>query len=114
MNDVADHYAVALLHGLGDLYLSHGQHSRGRVLMLLAIQIDPDNVPLLGTLARAFLADSDGERALATVKRLEDLGETACGVELLRARALWLLGRPEPARVAFRRYLAQRATETLS
>lgn len=114
MNDIADRHAVALLHGLGDLYLRHGQHARGRILMLLAIQIDPDNVPLLGTLARAFLADGDGERALATAQRLETLGETACGVELLRARALWLLGRPGPARAAFRRYLTQRATETHS
>jgi len=112
MSVAANRDARDLLHGLGDLYLRHGQHCRGRVLLLLAMQIDPDDAALLGTLARAFLADDDGERALATVTRLEALGGTAPGLELLRARALWLLGRPEPARAAFRRYLAQRTAET--
>lgn len=111
MSASADRDAVALLHGLGDLYLRHGQQMRARVLLLLAVQVDPDSVPLLGTLARAFLADGDGEHALAAISRIESLGESGFGLELLRARALWRLGRPVQARAAFRRHLAQRAQE---
>ena len=99
-----DHDAAKLLQGLGDLYLRVGQGQRALVLLLLAVQLNPDDRVLLARLAAAFTAIGDGERALRTLDRLHVLqGESAAEL-LLRSRALWCAGQHPAARACFARY----------
>lgn len=101
-----DHDAAKLLQGLGDLYLRVGQGPRALVLLLLAVQLNPDDPRLLARLAAAFTANGDGQRALQTLDRLHGLqGESAAWL-LLRSRALWSAGQHGEARTCFARYRA--------
>lgn len=103
-----DHDAAKLLQGLGDLYLRVGQGPRALVLLLLAVQLNPDDPVLLARLAAAFVTNGDGQRALHTLDRLHGLqGESASGL-LLRSRALWSNGQHNEARACFARYRALR------
>lgn len=103
-----DHDAARLLQGLGDLYLRVGQGPRALVLLLLAVQLNPDDPVLLARLAAAFTANGDGQRALHTLDRLHGLqGESAAWL-LLRSRALWSAGQHGEARASFARYRALR------
>ncbi|WP_416637099.1 tetratricopeptide repeat protein [Pseudomonas sp. OHS18] len=103
-----DHDAAKLLQGLGDLYLRVGQGPRALVLLLLAVQLNPDDQRLLARLAAAFTANGDGQRALQTLDRLHGLqGESAAWL-LLRSRALWSAGQHGEARSCFARYRALR------
>ena len=103
-----DHDAAKLLQGLGDLYLRVGQGQRALVLLLLAVQLNPDDRVLLARLAAAFTACGDGERALRTLDRLHALqGESASWL-LLRSRALWCAGQHHEARSCFARYRQMR------
>lgn len=103
-----DHDAAKLLQGLGDLYLRVGQGPRALVLLLLAVQLNPDDPVLLARLAAAFTANGDGQRALQTLDRLHGLqGESAAWL-LLRSRALWSAGQHGEARACFARYRALR------
>lgn len=108
-----DRDAAHLLQGLGDLYLRVGQAPRALVLLLLAVQIDPDDGALLRRLVAAFTATGDGARALLTLDRLQVLeGESPTGL-LLRSRALWRAGQPAAARECFARYRRARLEQAL-
>ena len=103
-----DHDAAKLLQGLGDLYLRVGQNQRSLVLLLLAVQLNPDDGSLLARLAAAFTAVGDGERALRTLERLQDLQGESLTWLLLRSRALWCAGQQAEARSCFGRYRRMR------
>ncbi|MDD1510207.1 tetratricopeptide repeat protein [Pseudomonas sp. CNPSo 3701] len=103
-----DHDAAKLLQGLGDLYLRVGQGPRALVLLLLAVQLNPDDPVLLARLAAAFTANGDGERALHTLDRLRGLQGESVALLLLRSRALWSTGQHGEARACFARYRALR------
>jgi type III secretion protein Y len=99
---------LQLLHGLGHIYADHGQTKRALVLQLIASRLDPDNKPVLRTLAYTFLNDGAPERALAVIARLRALTEDDPSLDLLHSKALWLAGQDIEARRAFRDFLERR------
>lgn len=99
---------VRLLHMLGFLYGQHGQGRRGLVLLLLAARLAPENPDILRTLTHILLVNDSPDRALAVIDRLEGLGEDTPALTLLKARALWGVGREMDARQTFREFLTQR------
>ena len=104
-----DAAAAELLHSLGYLYMRNGQESRALIFLLIAYRIEPDHPGVLRTLAAAFVANGAGERALVAIDRLAVLeGGMAPAAMLLRARALFVAGRPVEARGCFRDYVELR------
>lgn len=100
---------VRLLHVLGYLYGSHGQLRRGTAYLLTAVQLAPDDVGVLRTLAHLLIQDGEAERALATIARLEKLDDAGrFALKLLKSRALLAAGRKEEARRTMKVFLAQR------
>ncbi len=111
-----DQDAAQLLRGLADIYQRAGQSARALVMLLLASQITPDDPALLRSLAVAFTAVGDGQRALSALDRLAELAPHVAGAApadllLLRSRALLRAGRDEEGRELFRHYLAQRRSK---
>lgn len=107
-----DRECVELLNGLGDLYRRTGQPQRGLVMLLIAIQLAPNNTDLLHSLVLAFTDSGDADRALAALDRLVDQQGESASLLLLRSRALWKAARKDEARQCFKRYLAaRRATQ---
>lgn len=94
---------------LGYLYGSHGQLRRGTAYLLMAVQLSPDDVGVLRTLAHLLVQDGEAEKALATIARLETLdGMDHPTLSLLKSRALLAAGRREEARKAMKTFLARR------
>ncbi|SBW81704.1 hypothetical protein PVE_R1G3822 [Pseudomonas veronii 1YdBTEX2] len=99
---------VDLLKGMGELYRRSGQSQRALVLLLIAVQMAPDDTTLLRNLVMAFTDSGQAERALSALDRLVELEGESSGLWLLRSRALWRGGRKDEARQCFKRYLTAR------
>lgn len=98
-----------LLHSLGYLYLKAGQGRRALVLLLLANQMEPENGGILRTLTAALIENGSSRRALSALDRLAELEpEHGQAALLLRARALWMMGKEDEARRCFADYVATR------
>jgi type III secretion protein Y len=98
-----------LLHVLGYLYGSHGQLRRGAAYLLTAVQLAPDDVGILRTLAHLLVQDGEADKALATIARLETLDQTDhFALKLLKSRALLAAGRKKEARETMKAFLARR------
>lgn len=94
---------------VGYLYGSHGQLRRGTAYLLMAVQLAPDDVGVLRTLAHFLIKDGEAEKALATIARLETLdGMDHPTLSLLKSRALLAAGRKDEARNAMKAFLAHR------
>lgn len=103
------HETVQLLHVLGYLYGWHGQSRRGTAYLLMAVQLAPDHVGVLRTLAHLLIEDGEATKALTTIARLETLDQTGHpALALLKSRALFAAGRKEEAREAMKAFLMQR------
>jgi type III secretion protein Y len=100
--------SVELLKGMGELYRRSGQPKRALVMLLIAVQVSPNDPALLRNLVMAFTDNGDADRALAALDRLLDSEGESPGLLLLRSRALWRGARKEEARHCFKRYLAAR------
>lgn len=95
---------------LGFVYGRHGQVKRGVAYLLIAVQLDPDNVGILRTLLHLLILDGEAEKALATVTRLEALeGNDHPALLLLKSRALLAAGQEPEARESFREFVERRA-----
>lgn len=104
-----DDNTVHLLRLLGQLYIQHGQTSRGVVLLLIAARLAPENVGVWRALAHAFLENGAPDRAIAAINRLRQMEKGDDPVlDLLMARALWVAGRPIEARQSLRDFLERR------
>lgn len=104
--------SVELLKGLGELYRRSGQSQRALVMLLIAVQLAPDDSALLRNLVMAFTDSGQADRALAALDRLHECEGESPGLLLLRSRALWSGARREEARQCFKRYLiARRAAQ---
>lgn len=99
---------VDLLKGMGELYRRSGQSQRALVLLLIAVQMAPDDTTLLRNLVMAFTDSGQAERALSALDRLVELEGESSDLWLLRSRALWRGGRKDEARQCFKRYLTAR------
>lgn len=102
---------LQLLHALGYIYANHGQTKRALVLQLIASKLEPDNRPVLRTLAYTFLSDGAPERALAVIARLRSLDEDDPSLDLLQGRALWRAGHKAEARRVFQHFIHRRRQE---
>ncbi|MFK9007107.1 tetratricopeptide repeat protein [Pseudomonas pergaminensis] len=100
--------AVQLLKGIGELYRRNGQSQRALVMLLIAVNVAPDDGVLLRSLVLAFTDSGDPARALGALDRLVVLEGESASLMLLRARALWYGERKDEARQCFKRYLAAR------
>jgi type III secretion protein Y len=103
-----DQDCIELLKGMGDLYRRSGQAQRALVMLLIAVQMAPEDTTLLRTLAMTFTDSGDAERALNALNRLAEQEGESSSLLLLRSRALWRGARKEEARQCFKRYLAAR------
>lgn len=102
-----DAASAELLHSIAHLYMGAGQNSRALVFLLIANRIDPTDLRILRALAAALIKSGSLGRALGVIEKLADQGDHI-SAQLLRARALWLLGRQAEARRCFRDYLELR------
>lgn len=100
--------AVQLLKGIGELYRRNGQSQRALVMLLIAVNVAPNDGVLLRSLVLAFTDSGDPARALGALDRLVVLEGESASLMLLRARALWYGERKDEARQCFKRYLAAR------
>ncbi|AQT93743.1 tetratricopeptide repeat protein [Pseudomonas azotoformans] len=100
--------AVQLLKGIGELYRRNGQSQRALVMLLIAVNVAPNDGMLLRSLVLAFTDSGDPARALGALDRLVVLEGESASLMLLRARALWYGERKDEARQCFKRYLAAR------
>ena len=100
--------AVQLLKGIGELYRRNGQSQRALVMLLIAVNVAPDDGVLLRSLVLAFTDSGDPTRALGALDRLVTLEGESASLLLLRARVLWYGERKDEARQCFKRYLAAR------
>lgn len=100
--------SLDLLKGLGDLYRRSGQPQRALVMLLIAVQMAPNDGPLLRQLAMAFTDSGDAGRALNALDRAVALEGESAALLLLRSHALWRSARKDEARQCFKRYLAAR------
>ena len=100
--------AVQLLKGIGELYRRNGQSQRALVMLLIAVNVAPNDGVLLRSLVLAFTDSGDPARALGALDRLVGLEGESASLMLLRARALWYGERKDEARQCFKRYLAAR------
>lgn len=81
---------------------------RGVAYLLLAIQLFPDEIGVLRTLAHLLIRSGEAEKALATIDRLERLGDDDQPVlTLLKSKALLEAGDTAEARRSFQDFLAQ-------
>jgi Flp pilus assembly protein TadD len=96
---------------LGHFYLQHGQVEKALTLLRASVVLAPDDQGLLKMLSWAYLRAGDAGRALDTAGRYGaaggDQGEGS-PIQLIRARALWQLGRHDEARHLFERFIAAR------
>ncbi|MCR4264823.1 tetratricopeptide repeat protein [Nitratireductor sp. ZSWI3] len=98
---------MKLLHILGYLYGCHGQVKRGVAYLLLAIQLAPEDRGVLRTLAHLLIRSGEADKALATIERLERLGDGEQPLlALLKSKALMAAGEAAEARHSFRDFLA--------
>jgi len=93
------------LHAKGALYARSGQHQKGLAYLLMANRIAPDDINVLRSLAGVFTGHGDGQRALSAIGRLSQLEGPTLSQQLLRCRALWVMGDHVEARRCFRDYL---------
>lgn len=89
------------LHVLAHGHLLHGAPDRALGLALAGLRLNPDQPRFLRLVARALLDSGRAAEALATLDELalsdpEPSGPS--GAQILRARALWRLGRRAEAR----------------
>ena len=101
----------ALVGLLAQLWLRHGVPEKARTLLRGAAKLAPGEPELLKLLAWAEVACGDGEAALAAIDRYQaadPFADEGSPIELIRARALLLDGRPEEARASFARFLRRR------
>ncbi|MHC8326687.1 type III secretion apparatus assembly chaperone SctY [Pseudomonas sp. LB1P83] len=103
-----EHDCVDLLRGMGELYQRSGQPKRALVMLLIAVQMAPNDALLLRNLAIAFTDSGDTERAFSVLDRLAEQESESPELLLLRSRALWRGGRKTEAQQCFKRYLATR------
>lgn len=94
---------IEFLRLLGYLYLRHGQHDKAmRVLEALRVTRPRDRW-VLRTFAYALLQAGRHARCLEQLESLPADQSPDLGVELMRSRALWALGRGDEARRVIRR-----------
>ena len=106
----ADESALAGL--LAQLWLRHDAPDKARVLLRGVARLAPGDREILKLLAWAEVACGDGRAALDAVERYrmaDPFADDGSPIEMVRARALLLAGRPEDARAAFARFLKRRA-----
>ena len=104
--------SIELLKGMGELYRRSGQSQRALVMLLIAVQMAPNDTSLLRSLVMAFTDSGQSDRALAALDRLLEREGESPGLLLLRSRALWSGARKEEARQCFKHYLiARRAAQ---
>lgn len=103
-----DRDSAELLKGMGELYRRGGQPQRALVMLLIAVQLAPNDGPLLRNLVIAFTDSGQADRALVALDRLIECEGASPGMLLLRSRALWRGDREVEARQCFRNYLSAR------
>jgi predicted Zn-dependent protease len=100
---------------LGYFYLQHGEPGRAMVLLRALDAVSPDDPEVLKSLSYAHLATGQHGRALDATERYMAAGGAsgdAAPIQLLRARALWHLGRGAEARDVLLRFVEARAAAT--
>jgi type III secretion protein Y len=96
--------AIDLIHCLGFIYLRHGQPYRAVVLLIVAGEAAPGRPDILRTLCLALIDAGMGEQALEVIQKLSALAPDMAAhrmMQLMRARALLLVGRADDARQCF-------------
>jgi Flp pilus assembly protein TadD len=96
---------------LGHFYLQHGQVGKALTLLRASVVLAPDDLALLRMLSWAYLRAGDAGRALDTAGRYGAAGgdeSDPSPIHLIRARALWQLGRHDEARRLFERFTGAR------
>lgn len=97
--------AVGVIHALAFFYVQAGRRNRALALMLIAHHIAPRDAAVLRALAAVFIANGAGQQAMGALDQLAALeGKPRAATQLLRARALWLIGSKDEARRAFAAY----------
>jgi tetratricopeptide (TPR) repeat protein len=101
---------------LGFLFRRLGLHDKARRLYLALLALRPDDPDLLAPAAAAALGGGRADEALGLLDRLEAAGgspdpDLALAADLLRARAMAALDRPDEARAAAGRYLGRLAAK---
>ena len=94
---------------LGHLYLRMGHFGRVRKLALALLALNPDDAWARRCLAVALLKEGDAERALEQLNMLltgAPLPSRDAALYLVKAQALWQMGRAAEARNAMNAYLA--------
>jgi Flp pilus assembly protein TadD len=102
-----------LLCALSYVHLACGQHAQGLALLRLLDHEETRDIGLLRILAYGLVSDGAGEEALTVLDRLEGLDDqpgARLPLTLLRSHALRRAGRMEEAKLAFRDYVALRAS----
>jgi type III secretion protein Y len=96
--------AIDLIHCLGFIYLRHGQPYRAVVLLIVAGEAAPERADILRTLCLALIDAGMGDQALEVIEKLTVLAPNMAAhrmMQLMRARALLLVGRSDDARHCF-------------
>ncbi len=97
------------LHVLGYLHVRMGQYRRVKKLAQALLALDAGDTRARRYLAVACLESGEAERALEELDRIlagGNLPSRHAVLHLLRARALWQMGRSGEARNALNAYLA--------
>lgn len=105
-----DEYTDAL-QVLADVYLQQGQAQKAVILLEALARLAPTHAGVLRILSHACLCAERHEEALTAVDallRLESPGPELAPAVLIRAQALWALGRMSEAQESLRRYLQWR------
>lgn len=102
--------SVAYLQEVGLLHWRGGNRDKGMVLLLLAAAIAPSDARVLRSLAEVFIEQGDGERGLATIRKISEIEGGAEDLRVLTSRALWVSGDIQSARRMFQNYLNGRAS----
>jgi type III secretion protein Y len=103
---------LEVLHGLGAFHLRLGNAHRALALVALAAESAPDDMDVMETMIRCYIAAGEAEAALRLLDglALRNLGrQVDRRLEDLRSRALWTAGRREEARRLYARALERRA-----
>ena len=102
---------LEVLHVLGAFYLRLGNVPRALALTALAAESAPDDIEVMETLVRCYIAAGEAETALKFLDglALRNMGRAVDRrLEGLRSRALWVAGRHEEARRLYARVLERR------
>ena len=106
--------SAELLALLGHLYLQHGKAAEAVAALEGLTTIEPKNQKARFALAYAYVLNGDHQNGLDTIIEYSRKNPTNMNVELVRARALWGLGRQKDARRAVQQLPDQQLPDQLS